>query len=94
MRVQGELADNRAALEYFFVELLVFFRIANIDARAEDSDGAALSVHGPLLSDGVDTTGQAADDYQPSRSQVAAEPLRHLRAVERRAARAHDADAG
>src|SRR5712664_2252965 len=48
----------------------------------------------PLMPDGVDTARQAADDHQSTCRKFPAEALRHLRAIECRAARADDAEAG
>src|SRR5271154_339757 len=82
MSAQGEFADDGAAFQNFFVELLVFFGVADVDACAEDADGAAIGGHGALMAEGVNTAGHAADNDQPTRGQIAAQLGRHLRAVE------------
>jgi hypothetical protein len=46
------------------------------------------------MADGVDTAGHAAGDDEPARSEVAAEALRHLRAVESGLSGADNAEAG
>src|SRR5580658_9331395 len=94
MSAQGEFADDGAALQDFFVKLFVFFRIANVDACAEDADGSAADCHGALMANGIDTTGHAADDHEAARGEVAAEAFRHLRAVESWASGADNAEAG
>src|SRR5580704_4494712 len=94
MGVQRKFADDSAALEDFFVELLVFFGVANVDARAQDADGSAVGGHGALMSDGVYTAGHAAGDDEAARGKIAAEALRHLRAVEGGLSGADNAEAG
>src|SRR5260370_13978400 len=94
MRAQRKFTDDGAALQYFFVEFLVFFGIADVNARPENPNGAAMGIHRSLMPYGVDAAGQAADDDQSAGCKVMAEPLGHLCAVKRRATRAHDADAG
>src|SRR5260370_10124416 len=94
MRAQRKFTDDGAALQYFFVEFLVFFGIADVNARPENPNGAAMGIHRSLMPYGVDAAGQAADDDQSAGCEVMAEPLGHLCAVKRRATRAHDADAG
>src|SRR3989441_10285224 len=94
MRAQGKFTDDGAALQYFFVEFLVFFGIADVNARPENPNGAAMGIHRTLMAHGVDAAGQATDDDQSAGCQVMAEPLGHLRAVKRRATCAHDADTG
>src|SRR5207244_3789517 len=93
MRAQWKFADDRPALQHFFVQFLVFLRVANVDARAEDSNGAAIGIHRSLMPDGVNSTRHAADDDQPARGQFASETLSHLRAVESRPPCADDAEA-
>src|SRR5713226_2421418 len=92
MRPQWKLAYDRPALQDFFIELSIFFRVANINARAENSDGAPIRIQSTLMPDGVNATGQAADDHKSTCRKFPAKTLRHLRAVERRAARADDAE--
>src|SRR5208282_244983 len=83
---QREFADDGAALENFFVEFLVFFGIA-------DADGSPVGSHGALVADGVDAAGHAADDDEAAGGEIAAEALRHLRAVESGLSGADDAEA-
>src|SRR5277367_45849 len=94
MRVERKFADDGAALQNFLVEFFVFFGVADVDAGAEDADGAAADGHGALMADGVNAARHAADDDNAASGEVAAEAFRHLRAIESRTAGADDAEAG
>jgi len=94
VRAQRKFTDDRAALQHFFVQLLVFLWVADIDARSEHPDSAAVGIHRSLMPDGVDPAGHSADDDHATRGKVPAETLCHLRAVKCRPARSHDAEAG
>src|SRR6266478_2502463 len=94
MSPQREFSDDGSAFENFLIQFLVFLRVANIYARAENSDGAPVRIQSPLMPDGVDTARQAADDHHSTCRKFPAKELRHLRAIECRAARADDAEAG
>src|SRR5271167_449338 len=94
MGAKGEFADNGPALQNFFVEFLVFLRVADIDAGAQDADGTAAYGHGALMADGIDAAGHTAGDHEAARGQVAAEAFRHLRAVESWTSGTDNAEAG
>src|SRR2546423_3144394 len=51
VRAQRKFTDDRPALQHFLVQFLVFFRIANVDARAEDANGAAIAIHRSPMTD-------------------------------------------
>src|SRR5580692_7176625 len=93
MRSQWKFTYDGPAFENFLIKLLVLLRVAHVDARAQHSNRTAMGVHGSLMPDSVNAARQAAADHQASRSEITAEPLRHLRAIERRAPRADDAEA-
>src|SRR6266481_8423768 len=93
MSPQRKFRDDGSAFENFLIQLLVFLRVANINARPEDSDGAPIRIQSPLMPDGVNAASQAADDHKPACRKFPAKAPRHLRAIERRAARADDAEA-
>jgi hypothetical protein len=94
MRARRNLAENGATQQNVFVKLLVFFGIANVDARPQDADGPAFHSDGALMCDGVNATRQSADDHDAAGGQFAGEAVGHLRAVQRRAARADNGKAG
>src|SRR5437660_9297241 len=56
VRAQWKFADDRPALQHFFVQFLVFLRVANVDASAKNSYGTPVGVHGSLVTDGVNST--------------------------------------
>jgi len=62
--VKRKSTDDRAALQHFFVQFLVFLWVANVNAGAKNPDGAAVRVHRPLMADGVNPSGHSPDDYQ------------------------------
>src|SRR5213082_3687764 len=78
MRAQREFADDRPAPQYFLVQLLVFFGVANIDARPKHSDGPPMSIHRSLVRDGINPPRPPADNDQSARRQFSSQPLSHL----------------
>jgi hypothetical protein len=92
-RAQRKLTDDRAALQHFLVQFLVFLWVAYVDACPENPDGGAVGVHRSLMHDGIDPAGHAADDDQSARGQASAKPLRQLRAVKGWPARSQNAEA-
>src|SRR6266581_2151024 len=94
VRAQGKFTDDCAAFQHFFVQFLVFLGIADVDARAENSDGAAVGGHGSLMPHGINPACQSADDDQPPRRKFPAKTLSHLRAIKGWPARTHDTYAG
>ena len=92
---ERKFADQRAAqFEDLLAELAIFAGIDDIDAGAEDGDGASAGLHGSLVGDGVDAAGHAADDDQAAVGEVLREPLGHAEAVGRGVAGADDGDGG
>ena len=59
-RAQGEFADQGPLLRDLLVEFLVLRRIDHVQAAAQDRQGAAAVLQGPLVGGGVDAPGQAA----------------------------------
>ena len=94
VHAQRKFADDRAALQHFLVQLLVFLWITDVDACAERSDRAAVGIHRSLMPDGINPAGHSADDDEATRGQVPAKTLRHWRAVEGWPPRPNDAEAG
>ena len=93
MRMQRKFADDRAALQHFVVEFSIFFRVPDIDPRAEHAERAPVRGQRPLVRNRVYASRHPAHNHDSSLRQVAAQPVRHLRAVKRRLARAHNAQA-
>ncbi len=60
--VEGKLGDDGAGGGDAFEEFGVFGREDEVDAGAEDGDGAALGGEGALMGGGVDAAGAAAGD--------------------------------
>ncbi len=59
-RAQGKLADQGSLPRDLLVEFLVFRRIDHVQAAAQDGQGTAAVLQGPLVGGGVDAPGQAA----------------------------------
>src|SRR4051812_11976185 len=87
----GVLGDDEARLTDPGRELPVRGRVVAIDAAAEHGDRVA-GLEGAAMSLAVDPAGEAADDDQPCRGELASEQPRDLRAVGRAGARADDRD--
>jgi hypothetical protein len=58
MSAQRKFADDGAALQNFFVQFLVFFWIADVNASAPDADGPPADGYGALVADGIDAAGR------------------------------------
>ncbi len=68
---ERKFADQRAAeFEDLLGELAIFARVDDIDAGAEDGDGASAGLHRSLVGDGIDAAGHAADDDQAAVGEV------------------------
>ena len=86
-----QLGEDEAVLADPPPERAVRRRVGDVGAAAEDGDRAPGS-SAPAVGAGVDAEGEAADDDQPGRGQVAAELAGDLAAVGARAAGADDGD--
>jgi hypothetical protein len=82
MGAQGKLADKRASLQDFIVELAILLGIAHINPRAEHADGSSVYRQRSLMAYRVDPSRQSADKHQPSCSKLSSQALRHLRPVQ------------
>ena len=58
-------------------EPCVFFRVDDIDARAEDRDRLAFRGDGPAMAGGVDASGHPTNNDQSLGSKVARQALGH-----------------
>ena len=93
MGAQREFADQRATLFYFREKLLIFFRIDHVDSGTKHSHRRTpRSPASALMRQAVDAPSHAADNRQATRSEVVPQPLRHLIAIRRRAARPYHRD--
>src|SRR5215470_2619089 len=92
MRAHRKLAEDRAVFQNFSVELLVFLWVADVDASSQNSDRAATDGKRALMRDRVNSPRKTANDNDSTHGKISAKAFRHLRTVERRLARTHDAE--
>ena len=69
-------------------------RVSFVERRTDDREGAAALEHGGFVSRRVDPRCEAREDHETAAHELAGNPRRERPAFVRRAARAHDRDAG